>query len=183
MNKEIIKNVFTAWMEVQEKKLSDKQKKHMDTDKDGDIDGTDLANLRAKKESHGETCSECGCDPKNPKKGCDCDHENNMESYDGPDLSVFSEEEISKLIKDGVFTVDEAKDKHTAGATKPEGLLDKESGKSKEFVANHKVNDDWKDYEEKGHEDASKAGRATKQSSGRRGDNLNNGDSKTPKKA
>ena len=31
---------------LEEKKLSKKQKKHMDTDKDGDIDATDLANLR-----------------------------------------------------------------------------------------------------------------------------------------
>jgi len=85
----------------------------------------------------------------------------------------------SKL--DQLEAVMEKKDKHTKGATKPEGLLDKESPKSKEFVDQHKVDNTYTDFEEKGHEDASKAGKATKQSPARRGDQLNSGDKKPVK--
>lgn len=72
-----------------------------------------------------------------------------------------------------------ANKKKTAGATDKEDILDKESGKSKDFVKLHGMNVD--DTEEKGHEDVAKAGRAvTKQSPSRRGtDNLDNGDKKT----
>lgn len=61
--------------------------------------------------------------------------------------------------------------KHTKGATKPEGLLDKESPRSKRFVKDHqKSNKEYSDLEMKGHVDATKAGRATKQSPARRGE-------------
>lgn len=52
--------------------------------------------------------------------------------------------------------------KHTKGATAPEGLLDKESPRSKKFVKDHQKSDkSVEDLETKGHVDATKAGRAT----------------------
>ena len=54
------------------------------------------------------------------------------------------------------------------GATPPEGLTDKESPKSKEFIAKHTV--DVED-EEKTHQTATDAGRATKPAPARPGDN------------
>lgn len=61
--------------------------------------------------------------------------------------------------------------KHTKGATKPEGLLDKESPRSQQFVKDHEKSDkEIEDKEMKGHEDATKAGRVTKQAPARRGE-------------
>lgn len=61
--------------------------------------------------------------------------------------------------------------KHTKGATGPEGLLDKESPRSKQFVKDHEKSDkEIEDKEMKGHEDATKAGRATKQAPARPGE-------------
>ena len=58
---------------------------------------------------------------------------------------------------------------HYKGATAPEGIMDKESKGSKDFAAKHtKVVDNT---DEKGHNDMEKAGRATKKSPMRRGDN------------
>jgi hypothetical protein len=67
----------------------------------------------------------------------------------------------------------EMKDQHTANATAPEELLSKESGKSKEFVAQHTDNIKHDETEEKGHKDVSKAGRVTSQSPTRKGDQRN----------
>ena len=59
--------------------------------------------------------------------------------------------------------LDEKSDEHTKGATNPEGIADKESNKSKDFIAMHKKSEkDIEDKEEQGHKDVSKAGRATK---------------------
>ena len=80
--------------------------------------------------------------------------------------------------------LDEAQvDVHTKGAEKGEGIADKESPKSKEFIALHKKSEkDLEDKEEQGHKDVSKAGRATKASPARgNSDQLNNGD-KSPVK-
>ena len=42
-------------------------------------------------------CSECGCDPKNPKEGCDCNHKNMSEA---PENEVSEEvEEIEEISK------------------------------------------------------------------------------------
>lgn len=43
-----------------------------------------------------ETCSECGCDPKNPKEDCDCDHKSVEESSCGKKKMKEEAEEISK---------------------------------------------------------------------------------------
>ena len=60
---------------------------------------------------------------------------------------------------------------HNKGATEPEGLLDKESPASKKFIDTHKANMTPDDTEEKGHDDASKAGRAGPNAAARSGDN------------
>ena len=74
--------------------------------------------------------------------------------------------------------LDEKKDEHTKGATSPEGIADKESNKSKDFIAMHKKSEkDLEDKEEQGHKDVSKAGRATKAAPARSSsDQLKNGD-------
>jgi len=60
---------------------------------------------------------------------------------------------------------------HTKGATKPEGIMDKEPESSKKFAADHAKSDkEIEDKEEKGHDDASAAGRITKQAPARAGD-------------
>lgn len=60
---------------------------------------------------------------------------------------------------------------HTKGATKPEGIMDKEPESSKKFAADHAKSDkDVEDFEEKGHNDATAAGRVTKQAPARTGD-------------
>jgi hypothetical protein len=71
-------------------------------------------------------------------------------------------------------------------AAKPEGIMDKESPKSKEFAKKHDVEMGKKPElvadDEEGHEMTSKAGRAVKkQSSARSGDNLSNGDTSVVK--
>jgi hypothetical protein len=98
-------------------------------------------------------------------------------------FDVFSEKELDFLMNMGI--IDESRrGEHTKGATAPEGLLDKSSPKSKQFVKDHQKSDE--DMETKvmqGHKDASKAGRATGQAPARNGsDNLSNGDPKTPGK-
>ena len=85
---------------------------------------------------------------------------------------LFSEDELSAL----------EERMETAGATAPEGLMDKESPKSKKFAADHqKSNPKFENIPAQAADDASSAGKATKQSAARSGsDNLNNGDPKTP---
>jgi len=263
-----IKGVWEAFLEVQEKKLSPKQKKHMDQDKDGDIEGDDLVALRAKKakkegkegkkdpkDPHGHKkaaanplnlnpnkttkvktyegrveCPKCkskgyvmeaqykvpknfaammakkrkkagaaefGAHPDKKKvkkqearvdesayKGYDhCEgtgyHKVEKEAYGSKKMkesNLFSDEEIA--------AIEEKADAHTKGATKPEGIMDKESPKAKEFAdqSTDIEGEKHKDFDEKGHDDVSKAGRPTSQAPARKGDNLSNGDPKTPKK-
>ena len=210
MDLDSMKKVWERYLEVTEKKLSPKQKQ-LDVDKDGDIEGDDLAALRAKKAQKDESscgkdrmkkeakmeCPKCkgeGCDhcdgkgyhikeeaPADPIKGAPArkgDKKNGDKSMaqDYPELT----REFAEVLERAVASPDK---KHTKGATKPEGIMDKESPKSKEFADMHKVDDTYTDFEEKGHDDVHKAGQAVKsQSSARRGDNLNNGDSKSPEK-
>ena len=63
----------------------------------------------------------------------------------------------------------EVRENATKGATKPEGIMDKESPKSKEFAAKHKK--EVNDTEEKGHKDAVDAGRKGPAGKKRPGDN------------
>jgi hypothetical protein len=67
---------------VQEKKLSPEQSKEMDTDKDGDIDGEDLENLRDKKKKKGAA-----------KKDEDDEKEDKSEKGDDAAMTAESKEE------------------------------------------------------------------------------------------
>lgn len=213
MDLDSMKKVWERYLEVTEKKLTPKQKQ-LDVDKDGDIEGDDLAALRAKKAKKTDESS-CGKDrmkkeakiecPKCKGEGCNhCDGKGYHMKEQAPadpikqapsrkgdnkngETSISEVEPKGGVYKEFVEVLERAvaspDKKHTKGATKPEGIMDKESPKSKEFADMHKVDDTYTDFEEKGHDDVHKAGQAVKsQSSARRGDNLNNGDSKSPEK-
>jgi len=79
-----------------------------------------------------------------------------------------SYEELSPISE---FKVSNKKATHYGSATKPEGILDKESNAAKSFVAQHQQSSkSIEDGEAEGHLDATKAGRVTKQSPTRQGD-------------
>ena len=213
-----IEAIWTAFQEVQEKKLSAKQKE-LDVDNDGDIEGDDLADLR-KKKNKADVVEEAPADPvkKAPVRKGD---KSNPDASDLPSVKKESkddeseeddseeDEKKSKKPKKGVNPfakkkgeddeeegkkdvaeaawlqdlavilqgLDEKSDEHTKGATNPEGIADKESNKSKDFIAMHKKSEkDIEDKEEQGHKDVSKAGRATKAAPARGSDQLKNGD-------
>jgi hypothetical protein len=69
-------------------------------------------------------------------------------------------------------------EKHTYGATPPEGMFDKESEKSKAFIKMHQQSDpEWENKEDEGHDDVVKAGRGVKsQSPNRMGRDNRKGD-------
>ena len=75
---------------------------------------------------------------------------------------------------------DNSSEKHTKGATSPEGIMDKESPKSKQFYKDHQKSDPkWENLEDEGHDDVSKAGRGVKtQSPNRMGRDNRKGDTK-----
>lgn len=78
---------------VQEKKLSPEQSKEMDTDKDGDIDGEDLENLRDKKKKGAAKKDEEGKEEKPKKKdGEKEDDKKGTESEDGGAMTAESKE-------------------------------------------------------------------------------------------
>lgn len=85
-------------------------------------------------------------------------------------VNVYFEHGVEFNVPTSTLTFLEDK-KHTKGATPPEGLLDKESPRSKQFVKDHQKSDKAiEDKEKKGHEDATKAGRTTKQAPARPGE-------------
>ena len=85
------------------------------------------------------------------------------------DLTILvseSHKHTAKKMKEGKTYAD-----RTKGATAPEGMMDKESPKSKKFAKDHEKSDkEIEDKEMKGHEDATKAGRVTKQAPTRGGE-------------
>lgn len=113
-----------------------------DIDNDGDVDGSDEY-LHKRRKAVGKAM-------KKDKKG--------------------GTAEISKIGEsfEELWTALEEAANPKKGATAPEGLTDKESPKSKEFISKHKV--DVED-EEKTHQTATDAGRATKPAPARPGDN------------
>lgn len=123
------------------------QRKDKDIDNDGDVDSTDkylhkrrkaiTKNIKGKK---GETAE------MNPKMKTDKEK--------GADMS---QEQKESTIRDKLIAVLE-RSKEYKGATKPEGMHDKSSEGGKKMM-DQPVNKD--DTEEKGHDDASKAGRVT----------------------
>lgn len=91
-----------------------------------------------------------------------------------------SEEKTFHTLESAYRNIREKSDRerHYKGATKPEGLLDKEGEGSKKYAEYHVKNTKIDDTEEKGHKDVVKAGRANaSQASSRNGtDKLANGD-------
>ena len=48
-----------------------------------------------------DACRECGCDPKKPKEGCDCDHKNmkeEVEEVSKKNLGSYTEKSTDKLV-------------------------------------------------------------------------------------
>lgn len=117
----------------------------------------------------------CGYDKKKVKEGYVTHN-----GIEGEILMVHEDQETADVLFDGeIRTVkldDLEESKQTAGATKGEGIMDKESPKSKKFAKDHEGKSKYQDYDEKGHDDVSSAGRVTKQSPSRGNDQLKNGD-------
>lgn len=134
-----------------------------DIDNDGDVDSSDeYLHKRRKAIKKSTEMDEKSCDSKMKK-------ESTEEEY--VDTSMKRNSSMREALNQ-VWS--EAVDKHTKGATKPEGLLDKESPKSKEFIDKHEKEED--DTLVKSFDDVSKAGRVTKQSPARNADQLSVGD-------
>ena len=165
-----IQAIWDAFQEVQEKKLSAKQKKHFDKDNDGDIDDNDMKMLN-KEEAPADPVKQAPArkgDKKNSEK-TQLQAQKACESVDEAELLADIAAELSEK-------------KETAGATKGEGIADKESPKSKEFMDMHKKSEkDIEDKEEQGHQDVTKVADKVKPAPARRGDNLGNGDKKVVK--
>lgn len=119
--------------------------------------------------------SSCGYDRKKVKEGYVTHN-----GIEGEILMVHEDQETADVLFDGeIRTVkldDLEESKQTAGATKGEGIMDKESPKSKKFAKDHEGKSKYQDYDEKGHDDVSSAGKVTKQSPSRGNDQLKNGD-------
>lgn len=202
MDLKTMKSVWEAYLEVQEgKKLSAKQKKHMDKDNDGDIDAKDMEMLR--KEDTVEEANE-PADPVKPAPARKGDKKNSQPS----ELKKTVKEHTTTMLQDFASMLEAVEEvkmkgkkhpqkdfplgssdldpeaspehkKHTKGGTDPEGLLDKESKSGEDFVKLHQKSDpSLENKEEEGHDDVSKAGRAVKSQAPARsgGDNIKSGD-------
>lgn len=152
---EWIKRLAEKYSEVNEKKLTGNQHK-LDMDKDGDIDGDDFKHMRNKKKTNED---EVVMNPKNKKNNADSKDTMAMESTLPPVYTRIMEERA----------------KHYKGATKPEDWDEKEKNNKgamdmkKDMAVD--TNDKISNYDELGHDDASKAGRATNTAKSRPGDN------------
>jgi len=84
------------------------------------------------------------------------------EAVAGYDEVTYKDKKRPQDMEIGQSSVRDVKsDKHTKGATPPEGIMDKESPKSKQFYKDHQKSDSkWEDMEDNSHEDASKAMKA-----------------------
>lgn len=193
MDLKTIEGIWTAFQEVQEKKLSAKQKKHFDKDNDGDIDGEDMAALNKKEETEcpkckGKGCDHCGGDgvheeaPADPVKKAPA-RKGDKANAEKTELKAQRACEEADWLSDLAKQLDELnKADQTKGATSPEGIADKESPKSKEFMDMHKKsNKDIEDKEEQGHKDVTKVADKVKPAKDRGGDQLANGDKKIVK--
>jgi len=93
--------------------------------------------------------------------------------------------EISKIgeaAEELIGMLESAAKQQKSNATKPEGIMDKESPKSKEFADAHKKSEKkYEDDEEDGHDKTFKAGQATKAKSGKRPQDNATGDNKVVK--
>lgn len=198
MDIKTLKSIRDAYLDIiQEKKLTPAQQKELDVDNDMDIDADDFKKLRKKKgkeeveekKKQSAEDEELGdeedttteddeeeMDDENPKKSTKKKVEG--KGYKKEE-TTFEDEIRSKSVGmrralEQVWLEATERKKHVKGATDPEGLLDKESPKSKEFIDKHETEED--DTLVKSLDDVSKAGRATKQSPSRGNDQLNVGD-------
>ena len=144
-------NMSRALQQVQEKKLTGNQHK-LDMDKDGDIDAKDFAHMRKKKKAGKEEVT------MNAK--VDADKGTTDEQKEGTTWTVYKK-------------IMEKRDMHTKGATEAEKIDSKDSPGGKKMRQDIAVDASSKqsNYDELGHDDASKAGRITKTSPARNGDN------------
>ena len=139
-----------------------KDRKDKDIDNDGDTDSSDEYLHKRRKAISKKSKDKEGDVEMNPK------------------LDKESTQKESKIRSALKAILSEKKDVHYKGATKPEEMQDKLSGKGAKDMVNQPVSVD--DTEEKGHDDASKAGRVTKPASARNGgDNVRSGDQKIKK--
>lgn len=124
----------------------------LDHDKDGDIDAKDFAHMRKKKKSGKEEVS------MNAK--VDSEKGTTDEQKEGTTWAVYKK-------------IMEKREMHTKGATEAEKIDSKDSPGGKKMRQDIAIDADGKqsNYDELGHDDASKAARATKTSPARNGDN------------
>ena len=116
-----------------------------------------------------------GLDKDKVKKGLTWRHRNSAQKSKLPEeVELRWAQSLAEMLSD----VSEKKDEHTKGATESEKYDSKFSKGAKDFVAMHQKSDkEMEDKEQKGHDDVSKAGRATKAAAGRgAADQLKNGD-------
>ena len=126
-----IEGIWAAFQEVQEKKLSAKQKKHFDKDNDGDIDDDDMAALNKKEETECPKCKGKGCDhcdgkgvheeaPADPVKKAPA-RKGDKANADKTELQAQRACEEADWLADLALQLDELnKADHTKGATSPE---------------------------------------------------------------
>jgi hypothetical protein len=116
-----------------------------------------------------------GLDKSKVRKGLSWKHGNSAQDSKLPEgVELRWAQSLAEMLSD----ISEKKDEHTKGATESEKYDSKFSKGAKDFVAMHQKSDkEIEDKEQKGHDDVSKAGRATKASAGRgAADQLKNGD-------
>ena len=129
-----------------------KDRKDKDIDNDGDVDSSDeyLHNRRAKVDDAID----------GGKKPAKKEEDEKKKVAKSPKTA-----EIEKIGEDFVAMLEA----ELFEKTEPEGIVDKESPKSKEFIAKHKKSDKKiEDKEEEAEEATPKAGKATKEKSGKR---------------
>ena len=153
----IINNLRAAYQEVQEKLKGDQHK--LDHDGDGDIDGKDFAMLRAKKKKKDKDEGDIDMNPKLEK---------------GSNTATEQKESRIRTALKGIL---EKKENHSPNKDKAEKPEDALKGQGAKDMMNQPKEID--DTEEKGHDDASKAGRVTKPAKQRNGgDQVRSGDQK-----
>ena len=136
-----------------------KDRKDKDIDNDGDVDDTDTY-LHKRRKAISKSKDKEGDIKANPKM----------------DDEMGKSEQKESRIRTALKAV-LAEKSQTAGATPPETMDDKLKGKGAKDMVNQPTEKD--DTEEKGHDDASKAGRVTKPAAARNGgDNVRSGDQK-----
>lgn len=180
MNK-TIEALTRAYQEVTEKLVGNQHK--LDTNGNGKIDGDDFKKLKSKKKSgkddptsnNGETAT------MNPKSSTQSGTNEAVKSADKKpekyigrdgkthvrmvpvDKEVVKKESTDMSIRDKLLSVLERKDEHYKSATEAEPMDNNlKGGGAKKMKADIAGNSADPDLEKKGHDDAAKAGRATK---------------------